>query len=1546
MRSNLHVVLAMSPIGDSLRNRARMYPGLVNCCTIDWFHTWPAEALQEVAMKFLSSVEFSEPDHRSKISAVFAEMHLVVINSSSRMLQELKRHNYVTPTNYLELVKGYRTLLAEKQNHLKSSANKLSTGLGKLEDAREQVESLSKELEVKKIDVAKSQKDCEDLLVQIVSDRRIADEQRKQVEADSTRIGVEAAECQAISDDAEADLAIAMPALEKAMEEVEKLDKGAISEVKNYSKPPPVVEKVMENVMILFGRPTDWASAKKVLSETNFLQQIKSYNKDNVPQSTILKIKKFVENPDYTPEKVRSVSIAAAALCTWVNAIYIYANVAREVAPKRQRLKEAMESLAAKQTALKESQDALAEVNAKLAALQVNYDTSVSEKNRLRDEADRLGAKLDRADKLVKGLAGEYSRWQLSIGDFSASLVKVIGDALLAAAFLSYAGPFETGYRTQMMRSWLTSVQNQKLPCTDHFNFVKFLGKATDVREWNIQGLPKDDFSTENGVIVTRGGRWPLMIDPQGQANRWIRNMEGTSLRIIDLKMANFLREVENAVQYGFPVLLQDILEEIDPALEPVLSRSILKIGNRDVIRLGDKELDFSSDFRLYITTKLSNPHYTPEISTKAAVVNFAVKKDGLEAQLLGIVVMNEKPELESSKSELTKAVAAGKKQLEELEDEILKLLSESTGNLLDDEGLVNTLQQSKVTSEAVTKQLSEAEETEKSIDIARMGYKPASIRASLAYFVLDDMSRVDPMYQFSLDAYVDLFNMSIVNSRVPGLDLPVYKRCEDINVAHTLAVYKSTCRGLFEAHKLLFSLQLCFKILESQGVVNQEEFQFFSYGSGLVDRQIQRNNPCRDWLPSFVWDNITEMDKLAGFQGIVSSFEQQQRDWRTWFMSGKPEDELMPGEWTNKTSDLQKLCLVKAIRLDRLLFAASKFISTNIGSEYVDPPNFDLRAVYETSTARSPLIFVLSPGVDPTSGIMQLANMYGQRVENCALGQGQETTAVRMIEEGRLNGNWVFLANCHLMLSWMSTLDKMIEAIAEGDPHPNFRLWLSSSPDPSFPIGILQRGIKITTEPPRGLRSNMITLYNTVTNEMFSKCSQQVTYKKLLFALVWFHAILLERRKFKALGFNIPYDFNESDFAICHDLIVVFLDEYPDRIPFDAMKYLIAEANYGGRVTDDFDRRLVNVYISELFCEDAVTANNFLLSELPEYYIPGEGDLKHYKDFIRAMPPTDHPLAFGQHPNADISSQIDDAKTLLDVFVSLQPSTVKATNDDHAVDPMLKQSADLLQQCPEPFDLKAIREKMLHRSDPDPLKTVLYQELDRYNALITAVRSGLSNISKAIQGLVIVTAELEDVMDALSKLKVPRSWGSTYPSTKPLGSWMLDLARRCAQLNDWAYSELPKLFWLPGFTYPTGFLTAVLQTAARANGVAIDALSWEFPVLTHGDANQITSAAKEGVYVSGIFLEGACWNYSGGFLEDSKPMELIASMPIIHFKPVEGKKKVLKGFYSCPLYMYPIRTGTRERPSYVVSVDLKNGKGSADTWTKRGVALLLSTST
>jgi dynein heavy chain len=228
----------------------------------------------------------------------------------------------------------------------------------------------------------------------------------------------------------------------------------------------------------------------------------------------------------------------------------------------------------------------------------------------------------------------------------------------------------------------------------------------------------------------------------------------------------------------------------------------------------------------------------------------------------------------------------------------------------------------------------------------------------------------------------------------------------------------------------------------------------------------------------------------------------------------------------------------------------------------------------------------------------------------------------------------------------------------------------------------------------------------------------------------------------------------------------------------------------------------------------------------------------------------------------------------------------------------------------------------------------------------LTIIRNNLSSIVKVTQGTASVTPELEEVMYALSQFKVPRLWGTAYPSLKPLGSWISDLNERIQFYANWVEDKLPEIWWLPALTYPTSFLTAILQVAARSSGVSIDSLSFETIVISTRDKN-VKGYPKEGVYITGILLEGATWDEEGGHLKDSKPMELISTMPIIHFKPSEGKKKNQKGYYTCPMYMYPVRSGTRERPSYVTSIDVKTGPNmTAEKWTKRGVAMLLSTNT
>jgi len=615
-------------------------------------------------------------------------------------------------------------------------------------------------------------------------------------------------------------------------------------------------------------------------------------------------------------------------------------------------------------------------------------------------------------------------------------------------------------------------------------------------------------------------------------------------------------------------------------------------------------------------------------------------------------------------------------------------------------------------------------------------------------------------------------------------------------------------------------------------------------------------------------------------------------------------------------------------------------FISAKLDSKFVEPPAFDLDAVVNESTCTTPLLFVLTPGMDPTYQLNAVAGQRGITCNNISLGQGQEVKAEAMVADGAKHGFWALLANCHLCWKWLPTLEKFIEKTFESGPHKDFRVFMSSSPTPNFPIQLLQNCIKMTAEPPKGLKANIVRLMNNTTEESFNRVNETQKYRKLFFSLCWFHAILLERRKFKMLGWNVMYDFNDSDFDISENILAIYLDLDPTEIPWDAIRYLIAEANYGGRVTEHPDNRVLRAYVNQFFAPEALLPK-FAFSSLPTYFIPDDNSLPSYRTFARDLPFSEPPEAFGQHGNAEISSAMVDTELLCSTIAFLGGGGGKSGGGGPTRDEMVYSTCtSLLDKLPENIDWEEVSER--NESDISPLKVCLLQEIERYNELLTSTRASVKLLMKGIQGFVVISMEQEMVLTSLFAGTVPTAWLFAYPSMKPLSSWMPDLADRIEQLNVWGFQAVPKVLWLGGVTYPTSLLTALLQGSARKNMVSVDTLSFDFVVQQQDEAS-ISAMPKEGAYFKSMTLEGAKWDSNTAALADADPMMLFNPFPIIHFKPVARKKIITDGIYSCPLYLYPVRTGSRERPSFMIWVELKAGLYSSDQWTKRGTALLLS---
>ncbi|CAM9397555.1 unnamed protein product, partial [Sphacelaria rigidula] len=381
------------------------------------------------------------------------------------------------------------------------------------------------------------------------------------------------------------------------------------------------------------------------------------FDKDTIPAKTIRSLKSYIENPSFQAEEVAKVSTAAKSLCMWARAMYTYDQVAKNIGPKKEALAQAEGELAVVQAELAKKQEALGKILADVAELKATLVATENKKAELESQATRTTDQLKRAEQLIGGLGDERERWQASAERLSNDVNNLVGNVMLASGCLAYLGPFTSQFRKDMASGWVNLCKEHAIPVADDFSLEGVLAEPVTVRQWQLMGLPADEFSTENGMLTTMGRRWPLMIDPQGQANRWIRTMYAdANLQVIKLTEKAFLRTLENGIRYGAPVLLENVKEELDPGLEPVLLKQVFKRGGQLLLRLGDTDVPYSDEFRFFVTTKLANPHYMPEICIKVTIINFTVTMTGLEDQLLVDVVKNERPDLEAKKDELVRA--------------------------------------------------------------------------------------------------------------------------------------------------------------------------------------------------------------------------------------------------------------------------------------------------------------------------------------------------------------------------------------------------------------------------------------------------------------------------------------------------------------------------------------------------------------------------------------------------------------------------------------------------------------------------------------------------------------------------------------------------------------------------------------------------------------------------------------------------------------------------------------------------------------------------
>ncbi|XP_075374925.1 dynein axonemal heavy chain 17-like isoform X4 [Mycteria americana] len=1540
VRRQLKVILCFSPVGSTLRVRARRFPAVVNCMAIDWFHEWPEDALVSVSSRFLEETGDIEAEVKVSISQFMSYVHMSVKEMSKTYLAMERRYNYTTPKTFLEQIKLYKNLLSKKRSELTAKIERLEKGLTKLQSTASQVDDLKAKLAVQKAELKQKNEDTDKLIhmvgtetEKVSREKAIADEEEMKVQAINTNVAEKQQAC-------ETDLAKAEPALVAAQEALNTLNKNNLTELKSFGSPPQAVVNVMAAVMVLTApggkipKDKSWKAAKVMMGKVDtFLDALKNFDKEHIPEACLKAFQPYQSDPSFDPEFIMSKSTAAAGLCSWCLNIVRFYEVFCEVEPKRRALEEANAELAEAQEKLGRIKNKIADLNANLAALTAQFEKATAEKIKCQQEADATNRVITLANRLVGGLASENVRWAESVETLREQEKTLCGDVLLVSAFVSYVGYFTKKYRDELLeKRWIPFLSGLAVPIriTPGLDPLSLLTDAADVAAWSNQGLPSDRTSTENATILCNTQRWPLLVDAQLQGIKWIKNKYGEELRAIRLGQRSYLDTIEQAVSEGQTLLIEDVGETLEPVLDHLLGRNTTKKGR--YIRIGDKEVEYHPRFRLILHTKYSNPHYKPEVQAQCTLINFLVTRDGLEDQLLAAVVAKERPDLETLKANLTKTQNEFKIRLKELEDSLLARLSAAAGEFLGDTALVENLETTKCTAMEIEEKVKEAKVTEVEINVARENYRPAAERASLLYFILSDLNKINPIYQFSLKAFNVVFEKAIQHT---APDDDIKQRVINLTDEITYSVYTYTARGLFERDKLIFLAQVAFQVLAIKKEVNPVELDFllrFPSKAGVT-------SPV-DFLQPQGWGGIKVLSEMEEFKNLDSDIEGSAKRWKKFVESEVPEKEVFPKEWKNKSA-LQKLCMLRCMRPDRMTYAIRNFVEEKMGSKFVEGRSVELSKAYKESSPSTPLFFILSPGVDPLKDVEALGRKLNftidnGRIHNVSLGQGQEAVAERALEVAAAQGHWVILQNIHLVARWLGTLEKMVELYSLGS-HADYRVFMSAEPAPSpeahiIPQGLLENSIKITNEPPTGMYANLHKALDLFTQDTLEMCSKEIEFKCILFALCYFHAVVAERRKFGAQGWNRPYPFNNGDLTISINVLYNYLEANP-KVPWDDLRYLFGEIMYGGHITDDWDRRLCRTYLSEYIRAEMLEGEVYLA---PGFLIPPSLDYKGYHEYIDDNLPPESPYLYGLHPNAEMGFLAVTSDRLFRTVLEMQPKESDAgggsgVSREEKVKSVLD---EIIERLPEPFNMAEI---MAKAADKTPYVVVAFQECERMNILTHEIRRSLKELDLGLKGELTITSDMEELANALFYNNVPESWTRyAYPSLLSLGAWYADLLLRIRELEVWTTDfVLPATVWLAGFFNPQSFLTAIMQSMARKNEWPLDKMCLSVEV-TKKNREDVTAPPREGSYVHGLFMEGARWDIPSGVIADARLKELTPMMPVIFIRAIPVDRMDTKNVYECPVYKTRMRG-----PTYVWTFNLKT-KEKAAKWILAAVALLL----
>ncbi|ODQ54001.1 hypothetical protein SAICODRAFT_70683 [Saitoella complicata NRRL Y-17804] len=1247
---NLHVVFTMNPPEGGLSSKAATSPALFNRCVLNWMGDWSDQAFYQVALESTQGLDLDDtsyvspqemqiayrglsvtPTHREAIINAMVYIHMSVHEVNRKLAASQSKTIHLTPRHYLDFVNQFVRLFNEKRAELEEEQRHLNVGLDKLQDTFTKVEELRGSLAEKRVRLEQMNAQANEKLQSMVADQQEAEQKRAASLVIQQALAVQEKEIDERREIVIRDLERAEPAVLEAQRSVQNIKKQHLTEVRSMANPPEAVKTAMESVCVLLSNKVDtWRSVQSVIRRDDFIPSIVNFDnaESMTPQLRAKMEREFLSRPGYDFESVNRASKACGPLVQWVIAQCDYSIILEKVGPLREevdQLEYEAESTKAKAETIIEMID---ELEASIAQYKEEYAALISETQLIKQEMQTVESKVNRSATLLESLSSEKERWESGSHGFKDQMSTLIGDVLLAAAFLAYGGFYDEQYRRNLYDNWGDHLLQANIKFKEHNPITNYLCTADERLEWQGQGLSNDDLSVENAIILKRFNRYPLIIDPTGRVTDFLNNQFITrKLTVTSFLDAAFVKHLESALRFGNPILIQDA-EHVDPILNHVLNKEYQKAGGRVLIQLGKQDIDFSPSFKVFLSTRDPSAHFAPDVCSRVTFVNFTVTRSSLQTQCLNKVLQVERPDIEKRRTDLLKLKGEFAVNLRSLEKRLLQALNDSRGNILDDDKVIETLQTLKSEAAVIAAKVAETDGVMAEVEEIAAVYEPLARTCSMIFAVLEQLGHVNRFYQFSLKFFQEVFGYVLSNTdRIKGITDP-RQRVEHLQREVYLSTFARTSQGLL--HQDHAALALLLAQLSSSG-----------FRADAIDWVL---NPALSGAgaDNAVEDSLGKAASLPLFRQIKELIAEHKDEWQA-FLTHEQGEKEVPKVWSESQGEsddlLHKLLLVRIFRPDRVVPATEQFVNAVFNTELANYTQYDLKNIVSKEVDASiPIALCSIPGYDASSKVEAVISQVNARCTSVALGSAEGlTSADTAITSAAQTGTWVLLKNVHMAPQWLGQLEKRLLGLKA---HPNFRLFMTMETSPKVPTSILRLARVLMFEPPPGMKANIRESLATITPDS----SLPAERARLAFVLSWLHATITERLRYTPLGWTKAYEFNDADLKCAVHVVDTWIrlaaggrsNIAPDRIPWRAIVTLVVETIYGGKIDEVVDEVRLQELVGRLFTPKVYDLDFPLVGGDVSVTIPDANRLEQFQAWVEKLPEREPPTWFGLPEDAE----------------------------------------------------------------------------------------------------------------------------------------------------------------------------------------------------------------------------------------------------------------------------------------------------------------------